>query len=246
MHNAHRPVTMLVANTAWNLANFRQGLIERLIHRRHRVIAVAPADEAMATLSAMGCETVDLPMDQAGRSPLKEAQLFARLIRIVRQVRPNVMLTYTIKPNIYGSVAAALSGVPTVATVTGLGTAFVGGGRLEDLVRPLYRLALKHPRTVFFQNADDLALFEGAGLVRAGRSALVPGSGVNLRRFVPHPLPKGPLRLLFVGRLLAEKGVREFVQAAKIVSAMRPDVEWAILGAHGQGHKAAIGDREIA
>lgn len=238
-----RPARILVfANTAWNLLNFRRRLIVSLVEAGHEVIAAAPPDPAMEPLAALGCRTVPVAIDPRGTSPLRDLALLARVVRLLRDERPDVALTYTIKPNIYGAIAARLCGVPVVATVTGLGTAFLADSVATRVVKPLYRLAFASPRTVFFQNADDRDLFVQAHLVAPQKCALVPGSGVDLARFCPAPLPQGrATTFLFIGRLLAEKGIGEFLEAARLVRARHPDVRFALLGSAPDGTRLGDG-----
>lgn len=210
---------LVVANAAWNLVNFRRRLIADLVAAGDEVVTAAPPDTAMADLAALGCRTVPVRMAPRGTSPAGDLTLLARLVALVRRVRPDIVLTYTIKPNIYGAMAARLCGVPAIATVTGLGTAFLAPGPARRVVGPLYRLAFARAATVFFQNADDRRIFVAEGLVARERTRIVPGSGVDLTRFTPQPLPdEGPPTLLFVGRRLPEKGLAEFVAAARQVA----------------------------
>ncbi|GAB5374244.1 MAG: glycosyltransferase family 4 protein [Acuticoccus sp.] len=234
MHAPRSRKILLVANAAWNLANFRARLIGALTAAGDEVVAAAPPDAATARLAALGCRTVPLAMDPRGTSAARDLALLVRLARLVRTERPDVVLTYTIKPNIYGALAARLAGVPVVATVTGLGTAFLAPGAAAMVARPLYRLAFAGAATVVFQNAADRDVFVNGRLVAERRTALVPGSGVDLARFRPAPIPAdGPPRFLFVGRLLAEKGVGEFVEAARRIGRQR--ARFALLGEAPEG-----------
>jgi glycosyltransferase involved in cell wall biosynthesis len=153
-------------------------------------------------------------------------------VRQLKAIRPAAYLGFTAKPNIYGSLAAGICGVPVINNVSGLGTAFSKRGVLQSFVARLYKIALRRSSTVFFQNRDDLNLFERRRLVRRDQIALLPGSGVDLVRFSPRNASngKGPFTFLFAARLLWEKGIREFVEAARILSADRDDVRFRILG----------------
>jgi glycosyltransferase involved in cell wall biosynthesis len=152
----------------------------------------------------------------------------------MRRIRPDVVLAYTIKPVIYGSLAAAVAGVPRrFALVTGLGYAFTGerGGLLTGLIRRLYRIALERVHKVFFQNPDDQALFRQLGILRNGTpSVVVNGSGVDVGDYAVGPLPEGPARFLMIGRLLGDKGVREYAEAARRVRAVHPEAGFGLVG----------------
>ncbi|MEM9221031.1 MAG: glycosyltransferase family 4 protein [Pseudomonadota bacterium] len=246
MHARAGSRVLIFANTAWNLKNFRAGLIRALVADGYDVVAAAPADAALDEVARMGARTVPIPVDSKGKSATTDFRLFLRTIGVLRRERPAVLLTYTVKPNIYGALAARLCAVPAIATVTGLGTPFLAGGALAKTVRVLYRAALSHPNTVFFQNSDDRTLFLGERLVREDRAALVPGSGVDLSRFVPRGASTQQRRVLFVGRLLADKGVHELVEAARILRAGGHRVEFQLLGPLGCANPSAISSESLA
>jgi glycosyltransferase involved in cell wall biosynthesis len=230
-------------NAAWNLVNFRMGVLRALIERGDEVVAVAPEDEVSRTaLADAGIRLVALPMDSAGVSPARDLALLAGFRRVLARERPAVMLGYTIKPNVYGSLAARSLGIPTLNNISGLGTGFMRKGALNRVVRGLYRVGLAGAHTVFFQNGDDLAQFEALGLVRPGQAVLLPGSGIDLDRFAaaPPPDPGRPVQFLLVARMLWDKGVGEYVEAARIVRREHPDVRFGLLGGLGAENRTAI------
>ena len=214
----------LVINTSWNIWNFRRGLVRALQAAGHEVLAIAPPDAYSARLSTeLGCRYVPVAMANKGTNPVQDALLLRRFYRIYRRERPDVVLHFTIKPNIYGTLAARLAGVPSLNNVSGLGTVFIVENLVSRVARGLYRLAFQFPRKVFFQNDDDRQLFIKYGLVAAGRTGLVPGSGVDLQRFSPGPpaakAPGAPFVFLMVARVLYEKGIVEYFEAARLVRA---------------------------
>lgn len=226
-----KPKVMIALNTAWNLLNFRSGLIQALVHRGYEVIAVAPEDEYASKLAGLGCRYIPLPMDNKGTHPGRDLVLLSRFIRLMRAERPHVFLGYTVKPNVYGSIAAQMSGVAVINNVAGLGTVFIQGGWLNQLVRGLYRVALARSRKVFFQNDDDRQMFVSSGLVADQVTDRLPGSGVDLQRFLPLALPnKTPIRFLLVARMLWDKGIGEFVEAARILRRRGTRAEFCLLG----------------
>lgn len=229
-----RPVVVLSVNAAWNLANFRGGLIRALVEAGYRVVALAPHDRHADRVRALDCELIELPMDNQGTNPLRDLRLLWRYLVLLRRLRPRAFLGFTIKPNIYGSLASRWLGIPVINNVAGLGTAFMRAGWLNLLARSLYRVALRGSRRVFFQNQDDLTLFTELGLIDTVRAEVIPGSGVDLTRFAPRPAgaraPGAPLRALLVGRLLWDKGVGEFVEAVKLAHASGVCYEAQLLG----------------
>jgi len=222
-------------NTAWNLANFRAGLIRAMVAEGYEVVAVAPDDKYAASLGSLGCRFVPMPMDNQGTHPGRDALLLLRLFQLLRAERPDVYLGYTVKPNVYGSLAAHFLGIPVINNIAGLGAVFGKTGLLVNVVRALYRAALGRSVKVFFQNNDDRKLFIALGLVRPEVTDLLPGSGVDLSKFTA--LPRRTLghethkfRFLLIARMLWDKGVGEYVQAAKQIHQRWPQVECCLLG----------------
>jgi glycosyltransferase involved in cell wall biosynthesis len=237
---------VLVSNTAWYLYNFRCDLFSALLEQGDQVIAVAPTDDFSERLSALGCEVVSLPMDNMGTSPLRDLATWRRLRRTYRALAPDVVLHFTIKPVIYGTLAARSLSVPVVNTVTGLGTAFLRGGPVQAVVEGLYGLSQGWPKRIFFQNPDDLGLFVGRGLVPKDRVARLPGSGVDLERFAPRPGPSGTAPVfLLIARLLWDKGVREFIEAARVLRGEDPRLRFQLLGPLGVANQTAVPKPEI-
>ena len=243
------PHIVLSINTSWNIVNFRRGLVEALRQRGFEVSALSPRDAYSGHLAELGCRHVPLAMDNKGTNPLRDAALFFAYLRLLWRERPDVFLGWTIKPNIYGSLACRLLGVPAINNVSGLGTAFMSEGWLNRIVRLLYRIALAGSACVFFQNRDDLELFAGMGLVRRAQVRLLPGSGVDLARFSPAPLPvrregEGPVFML-VARLLWDKGVGEYVEAARLVKAEVPHARFQLLGFLDVENRSAVPRQQV-
>lgn len=211
----------LVINTAWNIYNFRLGLVRALLAAGHEVLAIAPPDPYAEKLVAAGCRFIPLPMANKGTDPRQDLGLLWRLQTIYRRERPDVVLHYTIKPNVYGTLAARLAGVPAVNNVSGLGTVFIIENFVSKVARALYKLAFRFPSTVFFQNADDQALFFQYQLVDPARTRVLPGSGVDTDRFRPAPAWRRgePFTLLMIARVLYEKGIVEYFEAARLLKA---------------------------
>jgi glycosyltransferase involved in cell wall biosynthesis len=240
------PKILIALNTAWNLVNFREGLIRKLVSSGYEVIAVAPADHYATQLAEFGCRFIPLRMDNKGMHPGRDLLLLWRFIRLIRDERPDIFLGYTVKPNVYGSIAAHLFGVPVINNVAGLGTAFIKGNWLNWLVCTLYRLALYRSRKVFFQNEDDRYLFTSKGIVDVAITDCLPGSGVDLQKFKPVPLPgRSQVRFLLISRLLWSKGVAEYVEAARLLKSRGLNAEVCLLGFLDVKNSAAISKSQI-
>jgi glycosyltransferase involved in cell wall biosynthesis len=239
---------VIALNLAWNLVNFRAGLIRALVAEGYDVVAVAPHDEYAPRLAALGCRFVPLPMDNQGTHPGRDLLLLWRFVRMLRRERPAVYLGYTVKPNVYGSLAAHGLGIPVVNNIAGLGVVFIKNNLLTGVVRGLYRLALARSKRVFFQNEDDRRLFVEGGLVRAEMTGRVPGSGIDLSRFAPAPLPAGQrarVRFLLIARMLWDKGVGEYVAAARKLRQRYPNAEFCLLGFLDVKNPAAISREQM-
>lgn len=224
---------LVSANTSWYVWNFRKRLIDEIRAQGHTVVVAAPADAYSGKFAEDGVGYVPVSIRAKSTNPLGELATFFSYWSVYRAERPDIILQYTIKPNLYGSIAARFLGIPAVCNVSGLGAAFARKGLLSFIVQRLYRFAFRKVHRVFFQNPDDRALFLEQGLVRGEKTSLLPGSGVNLDRFEPAPKESGPFTFLFVGRLLKAKGVEDFIRAARIVRAEGfPDTRFVLLGAH--------------
>lgn len=236
---------LISANSFWNIANFRAELVEALASRGHRIWIAAPdADEDWAR--ARGAEAIEIEVDRSGLNPFTDAILWFDYLRIFRRLRPGVLLGFTAKPNVYGSLAARITGWTSLPNVSGLGTAFINNGALSRLVGLLYRIAFRGCPIVFFQNPDDRDLFVERNIVRPGQARLLPGSGVDLDWFAPAPSSdEGPPRFLFIGRLIGDKGVREFVAAARLLKHEFPDWRFQMLGSLDQGNRSGVGSQEL-
>jgi len=236
-------IAVISANSSWNLVNFRIGLMRALQADGYRVIALAPRDPYTSKLADLGVEHQPIEMSNSGISPPEDLRLLARYFGILRKIRPDVFLGFTVKPNIYGSLAAHWLGIRVINNVSGLGTAFIKQGLLTRIVTGLYKLAFRHSAAIFFQNRDDLTLFVDAGIVRPDQSRLLPGSGIDLDHFQASqakPSPGRPFRFLLPARLLWDKGVQEYVDAARILRDTEPSVRCQILGFADVDNRTAV------
>ena len=233
---------LLIANSPPLLINFRLDLIKALQSTEHQVHVACPGmvkgSPERELLQKIGVQVHGIPMSRAGLNPLTDLKTCWALWRVMRRVKPTRVLSYTIKPVIWGSLAAFLARVPLrYALISGLGYAFVESGSVskkralvKHIAKTLYRLALNRCQGVFFQNPDDEALFRELGILNRGTlSVVVKGSGVNLAYFQPVPLPQQPSFLL-IARLLIDKGVSEYAQVAKRLKAQHPDARFMLVG----------------
>jgi glycosyltransferase involved in cell wall biosynthesis len=241
---------LISINTAWNLLNFRAGLINGLKSSGFEVVAVAPSDKYVAELELLGCRFVHLEMDNQGTHPVRDLLLLWRYCRLLKTEKPDLCLFYTVKPNVYGSLASSLCGIPFINNVTGLGAVFIQGGWLKRFVSALYKFAFRNSSKVFFQNRDDLGLFLENNLVKVELTDILPGSGINLHRFTPvdEAVSKSltcPFRFLLIARMLKDKGVVEFVSAAQLLKELGLKAEFCLLGFLDVQNPAAISSEQM-
>ena len=234
---------LIAANSSWNLENFRSSLIRELLRQGHKITTVSP-DTHGVTVDGLPLDHRTCRIDRWGRNPFRELAGVSSFAAIIVRERPDVVLGFTIKPNLYASMVCRLLRIPVLPNVTGLGTAFLGSRALQRAVLLLYRFAFRGARTVFFQNTDDQELFVRERLVREGQSRVLPGSGVDLSLFVPSDLPK-ETRFLMIARLLRDKGVREYVAAAKMLKMKLPSLTFSLLGELDTQNPGAIKKQEL-
>ncbi len=231
----------IVLNTSWNIYNFRMSFIKSLVKEGFEVHTIAPEDEYTHLLRAAGCHHHRVRMDSRGANPIKDSALIVELWSIYRKCRPDVVLHYTIKPNVYGTFAACLLGIPVINNVCGLGTVFLKNDLVSAIAIWLYRLAFRFPRKVFFQNSDDLNLFLSRKLVPEKSADLLPGSGIDLSHFRPQPFRRNrSFTFLMISRLISDKGVFEYIEAVKKLKAQGIDARFQILGAKDPKHRRGI------
>jgi glycosyltransferase involved in cell wall biosynthesis len=238
---------LLTGNTCFKIANFREGLVRALISSGHEVIVLAPTDPTREKLISMGCRVLELPMERNGTSPLAEAVLLLRIYRMLRDERPTIVFGYTIKNNIYAGLACSWLGIPFVPNVTGLGPAFNDTGLFNRVIRLLYRAGFARARMVFFQNPEDQAIFLRSKLILPKQSRLLPGSGVDLDRFAACSLPPYDegIIFLFVARLLWDKGLGLFVDAARVLRGRHPSIKFQVLGPIDTASRSSIPPEQI-
>ncbi len=231
---------LMVGTDTASMANFRAPLLRDLAAKGHELILTAPVPEphALETLAALGVRYIESPMNRAGLSPLADLKLLLWLFRLFVREKPDVLFCFQAKAIIYGGFAGWLARIKKRAVmVEGLGIGFMKSGgnakqRVVQIVMPLlFRLGVWPSHLVFFLNPDDLAYFRQRHFVHAHQTCVqIDGIGVDLAHFAQKPLPEGPVHCLMIARLIAEKGVRIFADAARLVRQQRPDIQFVLLG----------------
>jgi len=238
---------LILANHSGGLYDFRKDLIAEL--KKHANVTVAvPHNDRWEELHKLADRVIELPVDRRGRNPLHDSNLFQQYCAMLKEVKPDLVLTYTIKPNIYGGLACRMAHIPYAVNITGLGSAIENGGWLKRFVLMLYKLALKGAKVVFFENTGNRDTLVAAGVVPNGRDVVLNGAGINLEDYPCQTYPQeGPVRFLFVGRVMHEKGVDELFAAAKRMKQKYGDgVEFHIVGSFEEAYKPVMDELEQA
>ncbi len=239
---------LFIANTSYNLYNFRLPLLRSLKKKGYKVILSAPEDEYTPFLKEE-FEFYSLKMlDRTGVNPLKDFVFFLELLRLLRRIKPDLVVNITIKPNIWGNLAGTLLKIPSVSIITGLGYAFIEKKfPIYQIVKILYRIALKHPKRVIFQNLDDAELFIKEKLVKPEKVKVILGSGVDVKYFNPSGKKKEKSFIVFgyAGRLLWDKGMKEMIEAIKILKKKGYSFEVHILGKPDEGNPKSVTMEQI-
>ena len=224
--------------------NFRLELVERLLSDGHEVYISSPGGEKIDKLVEMGCKHEDVALSRRGTNPLEELKLLSYYKKLVKRVSPDIVFTYTIKPNIYGGIACKKYGVPYVANITGLGTAVERSGLLQCITTVLYKYAFGKVKTVFFQNTENMQFFVDRKIA-CGKHCLLPGSGVNLERFSPLQYPDdGVVEFAFVARIMKEKGIDQYLEAAEAIRAKYPNTKFHVCGFCEEEYEGRLAELE--
>ena len=221
-------IVLILANSSSGLYGFRNELVLELL-KKYEVYASLPDETNNKELSEEGCKIIKTSINRRGMNPIEDLKLFRDYLSLIKQIKPDVVLTYTIKPNVYGGLACRIKKIPYICNITGLGSALENPGILQKLTKKLYKTGLKNAVTVFFQNSYNLDYFEKNKICRSNK-VLLPGSGVNVERFSVLPWPEDKTRFIFISRVMKEKGIEEFFDCAKAVRNKHDDVEFHVLG----------------
>lgn len=222
---------LILANNDIGLYIFRKDLIKRLINEKNEVYISLPDGEKIRSLIELGCRFIDTDVDRRGINPIKDIRLVQSYLKIVKKVKPDMVITYTIKPNIYGGIMCRIKNIPYFCNVTGLGTAFQSDNWLKKLSIILYKVAFKKVKTVFFENSGNRDIFLENKIISKEKTHVLNGAGVNLDDFPFSEYPsEQETRFLFIGRVMKEKGIEEFCEAAKKIKTDYSDVVFDVVG----------------
>ncbi|MDK2840453.1 MAG: hypothetical protein PWQ83_2045 [Thermosipho sp. (in: thermotogales)] len=225
---------LILGNAILGLYSFRYELLEKLLEKDYEVHFSVPEDknnEKVIELINLGCKHIKTIVDSRGMNPLNDLKLTKQYKKIVKKVNPDIILSYTIKPNIYGAYVAKKYKIPIIINITGLGSSF-NNKKTKFMVKNMYKYASKRASFIFFQNQENYNYFINNKLAKKEKSKIIPGSGVNLEKFIPQKKSKDDniIRFLFIGRIMKEKGIEEYLEAAKNIKNKYPNVEFQILG----------------
>jgi len=237
---------VLASNTAWSLFNFRLGIARNFKENGYKVVLIAPYDEYSRRLEEE-FEYHDIYMNNKGTNPKEDFKTTIEFYKLYKKIKPDIVLHYTIKPNIYGTIACNLLGIKTVNNIAGLGSLFIKQNFVTKIAKFLYKYSQGKADKIFFQNSDDYEMFTNEGLVEKSKCDVLPGSGVETSKFVPveHAKEDEKFRFLLIARMLWDKGVGEYVDAAKIIKSKYPHVEFQLLGFLDVINKSAISKEQM-
>lgn len=231
---------MILANFDVGLYQFRKELIEELL-KENEVIISLPYGELVEPLKEMGCKFIDTPVDRRGINPATDLKLLLEYRRLLKKEKPDLVITYTIKPNVYGGLACRLAHIPYAVNITGLGTAFENGGLLKKIVAIMNKVACKKAKVVFFENEENRQIFIREKIVKEPQTHRLNGAGVNLDKYQVTEYPKGEkIKFLFMGRVMAEKGIDELFEAMKKLVSDGVNCELHVLGGYEEDYKEKI------
>ena len=241
-----KTIVLLSNEHSWTY-NLRKETIAALLEKGYKVILILPYGEKIDLLTAMGCEFIDLPIfERRGKNPIKELKLIIQYYKLLKSIRPDIVLTYTIKPNLYGGFVSSLLRIPYIANITGLGSAVEKKGFFQIATKILYKLGLKNAKCVFAQNAGNKDYLIKNRIINKHRVKQIPGSGVNLDRFTTSEYPDDTVcKFVFISRLLKEKGIEDYIAAAKEVKKKYPTTEFHVCGFCEEEYKNRLSRLEM-
>lgn len=232
---------LVLSNFGMGLYKFRKELLLELIKQGHKVFVSLPNDEYVPLLESLGCEYIESNVDRRGTNPIADMKLLSSYMKIINKIKPDIVLTYTIKPNVYGGIACRITKTPYLPNITGLGTAVENEGLMQKITLNLYKIALKNAECIFFQNEPNRQFFIDRGIIK-NKSKVIPGSGVNLEQhpYEEYPNDKENIRLLFIGRIMKAKGIDELLEAARQIKVSYKNVEFHLVGFCEEGYSEEL------
>ncbi len=232
----------MIGNSDVAIYTYRRELAEQLLQSGHTVTVISPYGALIEDLKKMGCAYYETELDRHGTNPAKDLQLMRSYRKILKEIKPDYVFTYTIKPNIWGAWACKTLNIPCVANITGLGTAVENSGLLQKITVALYRIAFRKIQTIFFQNKENMEFFYERNLYR-DKHKLLPGSGVNLERFLPAEYPsEETVEFVFISRIMKEKGIDQYLEAAEILRDKYPHTRFHVCGPCEEAYEDRLAD----
>ncbi|BDH60661.1 capsular polysaccharide biosynthesis protein [Lysinibacillus sp. PLM2] len=221
---------LFLANHFITLYNFRKELIKRIVDEGHEVYLSIPASDQNEFFRELGCEIIETPIDRRGVNPVKDIKLILSYHLLIKQLKPDIIFSYTIKPNIYGSMISNILKIKQVSNVTGTGATFINNNLISKVAKAFYKISIKHSYKVFFQNKGDCEFFIKNKMIKSNYDIL-PGSGVNLEHFKYSNLPHdNETNFIFIGRIMKLKGIDEYLKAAQVIKSEFPNTNFFVAG----------------
>ncbi|MEO2239485.1 glycosyltransferase family 4 protein [Dorea sp. YH-dor226] len=231
---------LILANNDVGLYQFRKELIQELL-KKNMVYISLPYGKLVEPLKKMGCQYIDTSVDRRGINPLTDIKLFLKYVSMIRKIKPDLVVTYTIKPNVYGGIVCRILHIPYAVNITGLGTAFQKEGLLRRIVTIMYRIGLKRAKVVFFENGENFQMFVKNKVVKRRQACQLNGAGVNVERYHLAEYPDGDItKYLFIGRVMKEKGIEELFTAMHMLYKDGEQVQLDVLGDYEEDYKEII------
>lgn len=238
---------LILGNSELVVYKFRKELIETLVENKYEVFTSfpnGPFGEGEKSSKRMGCTFIETPINRRGKNPFDDFKLLFHYITIIKKTKPDIILGYTVKPNIYGGLACRIMKIPFIANITGLGSGLVKAGLIQKIMINLYRSALKKSKCVFFQNIGDKKFFED-NKIALGKGKLIPGSGVNIKEFIPIEYPNDDIiNFSYIARVMKAKGIDQYLEAAKIIKNKYSNVKFHVLGYCEEDYKLILKEAE--
>lgn len=224
--------------------NFRREIIQRLIEKKYKIYIILPYGEKVELLKDMGCEYINIPLDRRGMNPYTDFKLLLSYYKIIGSIKPDAVLSYTVKPNVYGGIVCRIKNIPFFPNITGLGTAVETENMVQKMLIGFYRIAYKKATCIFFQNYDNKIFFQNKG-IKVNNYKVIPGSGVNTEYFtlLPYP-PEKTINFMFISRIMKEKGIDQYLDAAEFIREKYPNTQFHVLGFCEENYEGKLADLE--
>lgn len=235
---------LIFANNDSGLYSFRREVISAFIAEEYEVFVSVPKGSRFEQIGELGCKMIDTRIDRRGTNPITDSSLAVKYIKIINNIKPDVICSYTVKPNIYGGIVASLLGVPYIANITGLGSAAENPGALQKVLLIMYKIAFRKISCVFFQNEENMRFFKDHKIAK-GKHRRIPGSGVNLKHFSVLPYPsEDTTEFVFISRIMKEKGIEEYLDAAKNIRSQYPNTVFHICGSCEEDYESILKQKQ--